>query len=442
MKRLNTLIKQYSKLIYFIIMIIGVIAASGFFLRKQDLVNCDAQIIVNRMYKESDFKNALNYVNGSVVDLHLNPPKTLEQHYYPLSYTTFRYLDQQYGRIEVYKNKEAAQLRIKYLESLQTYGAEVFTAAAYGDYVANDRYYKYHYNTTQIKNVVLITSINDPYSQQQSITTKAFEKAMNGLRFTQQNKISASEYEVLLSTLDKEAETFISSHESKIRNEYITFVNNEFKILENEPTQRNYSMTKSFVDKMNAPQYSNEYENWCKRLEELEPQVEEYEVYQNNLMKSRYGKGVYKVGTDIPEGEYIAFYDRGSFYVRSGAEDYSSALNKETLYTNKTLVISVKKGEYIHYTGSNYFYSIDANPSVNLSEGGIFKVGLHLPAGEYRIIPENSDNYSNQVNIYKDSYYRDNPIIKVYGQQLNDPIFLEEGQYVQIKNCQLKRIDN
>lgn len=441
MKILNTLMKQYSKLIYLIAVIIGVIAASGFFLNKLDLVNCEAKIIVDRMLNDSDFKNAVGDVNNSVVDIHLNPPNTLWR-YYPLSYTTFRYHDQQYGRIEVYMNKEAAELRIKYLELLLTHSSETYTTESYGDYVASDRAYKYHYNTTQIGNVVLITSTKDPNSQQLTVTTKALKKAMKGLHFTQQNSINASEYEQLSSDLDKEAKDFIVDHEEKVRNEYITFVNNEFTILENELTQRNYDMTKSHVEKLNVPQYSKEYEEWSKHLIELEPQVQEYEAYQKILIENRYGSGVYKAGTDIPAGEYIVFYDfNSSFNVKSGPKDYSTTLNKETLYTNRTLVISVKEGEYIHYTGSNYFYSIDANPSVTLTTDGIFKVGLHLPAGEYQIISKNSNNYSNQVNIYKDSYYRDSPIENRYGSTLEDPITLEEGQYVQLKNCQLKRID-
>ena len=441
MKILNTLMKQYSKLIYLMAVIIGVIAASGFFLNKLDLVNCEAKIIVERMLKDSDFKNAVGDVNNSVVDINLNPPDTL-WHYYPLSYTTFRYIDQHYGRIEVYKNKEAAELRIKYLESLRTHSSEIYTTESYGDYVANDILYKYHYNTTQIGNVVLITSTKDTNSEQLKVTTKALKKAMKGLQFTHQNRINASEYEQLFAALDLEAENFIVDHESKLRNEYITSVNNEFTVLENEPTQRHYNMAKSHVEKMNVPQYLNEYEEWSKRLAELQPLVQEYESQQKVLIENRYGSGVYKAGIDIPAGEYIVFYNfNSSFNVKSGPKDYSTTLNKETLYTNRTLVISVKEGEYIHYTGSDYFYSIDANPSVTLTTNGIFKVGLHFPAGEYQIIPKNSNNYSNQVNVYKDSYYRDSPIEERYGSTLDDPITLEEGQYVQLKNCQLKRID-
>lgn len=441
MKILHTLMKQYSKLIYLIAVIIGVIAVSGFFLNKQDLVNCEAKIIVERMLKDSDFKNAVGDVNNSVVDINLNPPDTLSR-YYPLSYTTFRYIDQQYGRIEIYKNKAAAELRIKYLESLLTYSSEIYTTESYGDYVASDIAYKYQYNTIQIDNVVLITSTKDTNSEQLTVTTKALKKAMKGLRFTQENSINASEYDQLFAALDLEAENFIVEHESKLRNEYITSVNNEFTILENEPTQRHYNMAKSHVEKMNVPQYLKEYEEWSQRLIELEPLVQEYESQQKLLIENRYGSGVYKAGTDIPAGEYIVFYDFGSsFNVKSGPKDYSQTLNKETLYTNRTLVISVKEGEYIHYTGSDYFYSIDANPPVTLTTNGIFKVGLHLPAGEYQIIPKNSTNYSNQVNVFKDSYYRDSPIEERYKNTLDDPITLEEGQYVQLKNCQLKRID-
>lgn len=209
MKILNTLMKQYSKLIYLMAVIIGVIAASGFFLNKLDLVNCEAKIIVERMLKDSDFKNAIGDATNSVIDINLNPPDTL-WHYYPLSYTTFRYIDQHYGRIEVYKNKEAAELRIKYLESLHTHSLEIYTTESYGDYVASDITYKYHYNTTQIGNVVLITSTKDTNSEQLAVTTKALKKAMKGLHFTQQNSINASEYEQLFCSFRFRSREFYS----------------------------------------------------------------------------------------------------------------------------------------------------------------------------------------------------------------------------------------
>ena len=105
-------------------------------------------------------------------------------------------------------------------------------------------------------------------------------------------------------------------------------------------------------------------------------------------LKPPYTNGQFKVGADIPAGEYVAI-GHGSLEVRSSADHNTDNLiaHDPGIWTRK--YIDVRDGEYISVGGSDLkLYPAKDAPEVEMSEqlsDGQYKVGRDIPAGEYKI---------------------------------------------------------
>ena len=110
----------------------------------------------------------------------------------------------------------------------------------------------------------------------------------------------------------------------------------------------------------------------------------------------QYDAGMYKVGTDIPAGEYILEPSAMAYY--QVASDSTGAL--ESIVSNDnfsgTRYITVSDGQYLTLT------SCTAYPASYVSEGkvkndnlpgGMYKVGVDIEAGEYKVTPDGSGYY-------------------------------------------------
>lgn len=102
---------------------------------------------------------------------------------------------------------------------------------------------------------------------------------------------------------------------------------------------------------------------------------------------SVYGSGVYKVGTDIPAGEYLLVSTgTASFYTSTdaaGNDRIGNGLPKPTLYA------TLRAGEYATFN-SLKIYPIASAPKIGVNADGTFvpgqyKVGRDFPAGDYVI---------------------------------------------------------
>jgi hypothetical protein len=148
---------------------------------------------------------------------------------------------------------------------------------------------------------------------------------------------------------------------------------------------------------------------------------------------TEYPQGLYKVGTDIPEGEYVVIRnpDAKSGYMRLSTDNAQHLLIKDSVFNNNT-IITIKKGEYIQITDS-YAVPID-KATLKTYVDGTFKIGTHLPAGNYQIDP---------IPGSKGYYYilDDNRSIPNSGRvELLDTswVWVKEGQYLVLDNCVIK----
>lgn len=146
-----------------------------------------------------------------------------------------------------------------------------------------------------------------------------------------------------------------------------------------------------------------------------------------------YSAGMYKVGIDLPAGEYL-FIANGSTaaYVCVSADS-----NQEKIIENEnfeySFFVTVSDGQYLQAKRCDFV--IASNYTVNINddgsfEDGMYRVGIDIPAGEYRLTPSGSGYYS----IYGNSIAPFN-IISNDNFDGNTYVTVRDGQYLLIKRC-------
>lgn len=156
--------------------------------------------------------------------------------------------------------------------------------------------------------------------------------------------------------------------------------------------------------------------------------------------------GTYRVGTDIPAGDYIVY----GLYGTANIETYASLDTKENATYQSGLFISVnlQDGQYIEIYGGALFPQeiFDTN---NLKQYGIFQVGTDIEEGEYRVVSildEYNSNYASVGGNLGAYEIADSPLGGTVqeSEQLVDQqkyIKLNEGQYVRLVDVALFKMD-
>lgn len=147
---------------------------------------------------------------------------------------------------------------------------------------------------------------------------------------------------------------------------------------------------------------------------------------------TKYTKGKYKVGTDIPAGEYAVFSDNGTrayFAVSSDSNSDDIIFNDNFEYNS---IITVYDGEYLELSRC---YAVPYDESVEIDSsktGSMFKVGKDIPAGEYKLDSGNDRGY---YCIYPDS--RHNNIISNDLFEGQNYVTVSDGQYLILSRCDI-----
>lgn len=145
-----------------------------------------------------------------------------------------------------------------------------------------------------------------------------------------------------------------------------------------------------------------------------------------------FANGQFKVGVDLPAGEYVAI---GTGYVEvagSSAGGVNSILVNDNIVDARRYVV-VNDGEYVKLMSDMKLYSLADAPKLNLNYSKLpanqYKVGVDIPAGEYKILLD-AGGY---VALTRDT--RRNYVGNHYtneGGQIYATV--ADGQYLQIKN--------
>lgn len=150
--------------------------------------------------------------------------------------------------------------------------------------------------------------------------------------------------------------------------------------------------------------------------------------------------GMYKVGSDIPAGEYFLECTGMSAYVEVSS---SSSGTLEDIVTNDNFssfrFVEVKDGQYLTVTGAKFKPADKATvPAAKdgVYEGGMYRVGKDIPAGEYLVTPESGMSAYVEVSaaasgLLDDIVTNDNITAQMY-------ITVKDGQYLTVVNGSFK----
>lgn len=150
----------------------------------------------------------------------------------------------------------------------------------------------------------------------------------------------------------------------------------------------------------------------------------------------QYADGMYKVGTDIPAGEYILCPSATAYY--QVATDSTGTL--ESIVSNDnfsgTRYITVSDGQYLTLTSCTAYpasYVSEGKVKNDNLSGGMYKVGVDIEAGEYKVTPEGDGYYevdSSSVGTLDSIVANENFSSDVY-------VTVSDGQYLKLSRATL-----
>lgn len=160
-----------------------------------------------------------------------------------------------------------------------------------------------------------------------------------------------------------------------------------------------------------------------KKEETKEEQAEESEPEEPQVQT--WSEGMYKVGTDIPAGEYVLIATTsGYFEIDSDSTGTLDSIIANDNFNTNTIV-TISDGQYFTLTRC-VAYNINEAPALDTTKEGMFKVGKDLPAGEYKI---HSDE-SGYVEVSSNSSHVLDSIVSNDNFTGDSYITVSDGQYL------------
>ena len=153
----------------------------------------------------------------------------------------------------------------------------------------------------------------------------------------------------------------------------------------------------------------------------------------------KYYDGMYKIGTDMPAGEYVIITNR-SCYIEVSSDSSGSF---DSIITNDNFInrnyITVKNGQYLEFSSGYAVAAVDATPATIDSTGylpeGMYKVGVDIAPGEYKIFATGGSGYveisSKSSGLLDDIITNDNFSGEKY-------ITVSNGHYIKLSNAKIK----
>lgn len=155
----------------------------------------------------------------------------------------------------------------------------------------------------------------------------------------------------------------------------------------------------------------------------------------NSAKISTKQSGMFKVGRDIPAGEYVLFTigEMSGYYEinQDAAGINGKILDNDNFEYNS--IIRVKNGEYLKLNRCRMEKSSNVT-NISTNGPGMFRVGKDISAGEYLLLPtgELSAYYEINSNIGSENNIVDNGNFK--GSQY---ITVKNGQYLKLNRCKI-----
>lgn len=153
-----------------------------------------------------------------------------------------------------------------------------------------------------------------------------------------------------------------------------------------------------------------------------------------------YPAGMYKVGSELPSGEYALIPTSSDFayfqITNSSDGKFDSIISNDNF--NGRSIVTVSDGQYLNVSRAN-IYKIDEAPAITKSAKelpeGMYRVGIDIPSGEFKIAP--TDTIAGYYEISTDSSHQFNNIVgngTVSNQQY---LTIENGQYLKLSRAKI-----
>lgn len=146
-------------------------------------------------------------------------------------------------------------------------------------------------------------------------------------------------------------------------------------------------------------------------------------------------EGKYKVGKDLPAGEYYVKCNSYNLYI-AVSSDSSGDLDSViyNLNTHGGVYITVEDGEYLDIQGGELYELKDA-PDTGAEKGkysdGMYKVGEDIPAGEYTVKSTEEQGY---IEVSSNSRHKVEDILANDNFKTDKKVKLSKGQYITLSN--------
>jgi hypothetical protein len=118
--------------------------------------------------------------------------------------------------------------------------------------------------------------------------------------------------------------------------------------------------------------------------------------------ETKYMDGQYRVGEDIPAGEYVFFCTGKYGGSLKETTDSNGSDRVDSEYFDYCVIYTLTEGNYVEIEGAMAVPSSDVTELVLNKGSGTFKVGTHIPAGEYKII--NTTTSGGSYKIWNSSF--------------------------------------
>lgn len=150
------------------------------------------------------------------------------------------------------------------------------------------------------------------------------------------------------------------------------------------------------------------------------------------LYENKYPASQYKVGTDIPAGEYIIFADadHGYFALTTDGNGRDIITNENFSYNS---IIQVDLGEYLTLK-SCFAVPISDVQQLPIDKADMLKVGTYIAPGEYKLVADSDKAY---YCIYNDSKQDDIDSNDNFSGQ--SYITIKNGQYLKLSRCHIEQ---
>lgn len=146
--------------------------------------------------------------------------------------------------------------------------------------------------------------------------------------------------------------------------------------------------------------------------------------------------GTYKVGTDIPAGEYIVEAERSLCYIEVASDssgEFDSIVANDNITTHT--YVTVEDGQYFKIQGGKFRLESEVSPYTPKDgkyEAGEYKVGKDIPAGEYKVTSE--EGKSAYIEVVSNSNGTFDSIVTNDNFTGDTYITVSDGQYLKVQN--------